>query len=401
MASFNTVKDREVVKELLNNQDKFPNIDFKKIIESYGKTLEYKDLLGFNKEDELKKLISERKYTAIINFVKENKEFKEHDLIRNLIIDKYGFIEKFKKEKIPFSQNSYNKMDCEYSNTLNQKTKNTNMLQAEKFYKFINDNEKLINTESKERYLSTLLSHGLKTIADWNEESLWDLLLIPVLHFNDFNRFKKPEYSIDKLSRFFNMLQKNDEELKEDNVFKHSKIKTIIDLPNKTKINLIINYIKNLEMVEYNFDSLNAIKNFHQYLSKEYINSFLDDGIKKGYLFESSLLLKNNQNNKNLRLNYFDSEFKDFLDNNKDLIAKKILDYTDIFEKSLYSNFIPLNKKIINEKEFIISLTNKQIDGLSNLLIKSNLEDESKIILNIKMEHSLPMKNDKTKQPKI
>lgn len=99
VAAFNAVKDKEVVKELLNNQEKFPNIDFKKIIESYGKTLDYKDLLGFNKEDELKKLILEKKYTAIINLVKENKELKEHDLIRNLIIDKYGFIEKFKKEK--------------------------------------------------------------------------------------------------------------------------------------------------------------------------------------------------------------------------------------------------------------------------------------------------------------
>jgi len=226
VAAFNSLKDKEIVKELLDNQDKFENINFKKIIESYGKTLEYKDLLGFTKEDELKKLISENKYTAIISLVKENDDLKNSNLMKNLIVDKYNFIEKFKKEKIPFHKDSYNEMDCEYSNTLNKKTKNTNMLQAEKFYKFINDNEKLINKESKERYLVSLLNHGLKTINDWYEESLWDLTLIPALHFEDFPVFKNPKYLMSNLSDYFSLLNVNNDELKEKNILKqHQEIK--------------------------------------------------------------------------------------------------------------------------------------------------------------------------------
>lgn len=404
VAAFNSLKDKEIVKELLDNQDKFENINFKKIIESYGKTLEYKDLLGFTKEDELKKLISEKKYTAIISLVKENDDLKNSNLMKNLIVDKYNFIEKFKKEKIPFHKDSYNEMDCEYSNTLNKKTKNTNMLQAEKFYKFINDNEKLINKESKERYLVSLLNHGLKTINDWYEESLWDLTLIPALHFEDFPVFKNPKYLMSNLSDYFSLLNVNNDELKEKNILKqHQEIKKIIDLPNKTKINLITNYIKNLEFVEYNYESFYALKNFHEYLSKEYINKALDEAIKKGNLFESSLIEDKNEKikNRNLNIDTFSSEFKDFLEKNKELIGKKLLENEDLFKLRVFDYFININKKIVDQKDFILSLSGKQIDGLCNVLTKSNLDDESKIILNIRMEHSLPLKNDKSKQPKI
>jgi len=69
--------------------------------------------LDINKsEEELKKLIFQRKYTAIISLVKDNEDLKNSNLMKNLIVDKYSFIEKFKKEKIPFNQNSYNEMDC-------------------------------------------------------------------------------------------------------------------------------------------------------------------------------------------------------------------------------------------------------------------------------------------------
>jgi len=67
----------------------------------------------------------------------------------------------------------------------------------------------------------------------------------------------------------------------------------------------------------------------------------------------------------------------------------------------VFDYFININKKIVDQKDFILSLSGKQIDGLCNVLTKSNLDDESKIILNIRMEHSLPFKNDKSKQPKI
>jgi len=324
--------------------------------------------------------------------------------MKNLIVDKYNFIEKFKKEKIPFHKDSYNEMDCEYSNTLNKKTKNTNMLQAEKFYKFINDNEKLINKESKERYLVSLLNHGLKTINDWYEESLWDLTLIPALHFEDFPVFKNPKYLMSNLSDYFSLLNVNNDELKEKNILKqHQEIKKIIDLPNKTKINLITNYIKNLEFVEYNYESFYALKNFHEYLSKEYINKALDEAIKKGNLFESSLIEDKNEKikNRNLNIDTFSSEFKDFLEKNKELIGKKLLENEDLFKLRVFDYFININKKIVDQKDFILSLSGKQIDGLCNVLTKSNLDDESKIILNIRMEHSLPFKNDKSKQPKI
>lgn len=296
-------------------------------------------------------------------------------------------------------------MDCEYSNTLNQKTKNTNMLQAEKFYKFINDNDSLISHGSKEKYLKSLLGHGLKTIADWNEESLWDLTLIPVLHFEDFKDFKNPKYLISTLARYFNMLNSNEEELKDNSVFKSSKtVKRIIDLPNKTKTNLIINYVKNLEFVEYNYDSFHALKSFSSYLTKEYLNNCLESAIQNGNLFESYLVEKDYEKlktNRELNINTFDKDFKNFIDNNKDLIAKKLLEHESLYEVMLFDTYFKINKNIVNNKEFIVSLTNKQIDGLSNLLIRSNLDKESKIILNIKMENSLPIKNDKTKQPKI
>jgi len=278
------------------------------------------------------------------------------------------------------------------------------MLQAEKFYKFINDNEKLINKESKERYLVSLLNHGLKTINDWYEESLWDLTLIPALHFEDFPVFKNPKYLMSNLSDYFSLLNVNDDELKEKNILKqHQEIKKIIDLPNKTKINLITNYIKNLEFVEYNYDSFYALKIFHEYLSKDYINKALDEAIKKGNLFESSLIEDKNEKtkNRNLNIDAFNSDFKDFLEKNNELITKKLLENEELFEVRIFDYFIKINKTIVDKKDFILSLSGKQIDGLCNVLTKRNLDDESKIILNIRMEHSLPLKNDKSKQPKI
>ena len=96
MSVFNSIvvkksEDKELLTYFLKNKKDIP-VDFEKILKYEGRELDFKDLLGYSEEKELNLLIEKKQYNKIINLIKDNKNLKNHVLLKDLIITDFTYI---------------------------------------------------------------------------------------------------------------------------------------------------------------------------------------------------------------------------------------------------------------------------------------------------------------------
>lgn len=394
----NSIQDESILKYFIEKQNLLPKINFKSIITNYDMLVTYKHLFGFSKDEELTLLMKEKQYGKILSFLKENPEFKENEKIKKLIITDFYMLEKFEKSKIKINKNSYNEIDIYYNNVLGHKEKNQNFIKVDKFYEFIEKNKDKISSEKRKLYLKTIMKYGALTVYDFKKSGYWDYVFIPLKHGNEFPDFLENKEFFSDLIKYKELI------LSKKNPYENLTIMN--NLSAEEKFELLINYIKNYKVTEYNTRAIAIFNNFLNYVNEDFIGDFFKEGIKVGHIFKYSLkeeFVENQERNEDYKNIDTSSKIMDspIIKKNHHVIAKQILKYRDMFKYSVLNKFIPISKEIVEEKEFVLSLNNEELNGLVEELKSKNLVKTTAKILEMRLENKLEIKGTKEKKIKI
>lgn len=392
------IQDEEVMSYFFLQQDKVKNLNFKNILKSYNVISRYSHLLGYSKEEQLLLFIKEKNYEEILNFIKKNSEYKNHNEIKNFTVSEFIHLEIFEKEKIIVNQDSYNNINIEYNKTINDKENNPNFIHIDKFYEFIINNESKISFQKRKEYLSSIIEYGAKTVSNFKQQSLWDYVFIPLIHEKEFPELKEKD-------KFFSDLIKYKEQiLSEEEPYNTAKI--INKLSAKNKKELLLNFVHNYQIESYNYISSAIFNHFINEVSNKYIKDFFKLGIEDGYIFtynmkeeyqtkytreEQSKIINTNStslNNERVRENH-------------EVIAKEILKKKHKYKTGVIDQFIKIDSSLIKNKEFILSLDNEEYDGLILELKEKNLPNITTTIMTLRLNNKLKIKGMKEKIIKI
>lgn len=393
-----SIHDEEMLKYFIEKQNVLANVNFKLILERYDMLVPYQHLFGFSKDEELTLLIKEKQYGKIFNFLKENPEFKENEKITTLIIPEFSIIEKFEKAKIKINKNSYEEIDIQYNNVLGYKENNQNFIKVDKFYEFLEKNKEKISSEKRKNCLKAIMNYGSLTVYDFKKQGYWDYVFIPFIHGKEF-----PELLEDK--NYFPDLIRYKEPIF-SKVKPYGTLSIMNYLSAEEKINLVMEYVKNYKVKKYNYTAIALFNHFINEVNEDFINDFFKEGIEAGYIFRFSLKDKYTPEYKK------DDEYKqintssksmenEVVKKNRYVIAKQILRHRDMFQSSVLSSFIPIGKELVEEKEFIYSLTKEEYISLDEELKSKNLPNTAKKIFEMRLQNKLEVKGIKEKKMKI
>lgn len=393
-----TVNDEKMIEYFLSKKDLLPTINFLRLLDWSGTTVKYQHLLGLNKEEELALLIKKEELSKILLFLKANSEYQENSMIKNLIIKDFSQIEKFEKAKINFNQNSYNQLDIKYNNVCNSKEHNPNFIKVDKFYDFIESNKDKISTEKRKEYLKAIIGYGGLTVFDFTKKSYWDYVFIPLLHEKEFPELKEER-------NFFADILKYKEQIF-SNIEPYDSLKIISTLTAEEKKELLMTYIKSYKIKEFNSTTVAIFTHFIKDVEQTFINDFFKIGIESGYLFRNSLkedfVKEYDSKKEKLYIEYYSKIFdNDTVKNNYDIIAKQIIGHIHLFKENILKNYLPLNKEILDKKDFIISLNNDEVNYLAEELKNKGLPKTSARLMEIRLENKLQSKGNVEKKLKI
>lgn len=393
-----TINDEKMIEYFLSKKEFLPEINFPRLLDWAGMTVKYQHLLGLTKEQELNLLVQKHELSKVLFFLKNNPEFKEKEIIKNLIIDDFESIERFEKAKINFNKESYNQMDCLYNNCLGQKEHNPNFIKVDKFYEFIEKNKTKINKEKRYEYLKSIIGYGGLTVYDFKKQGYWDYVFIPLIHEEEFPELKKERDFFVSLIKYKEQIFSNTEP--------YGTLKIIENLNSQLKKDLVLNFIKNYEVTEYNSTAYTIFNHFIKEVNENFLEDFFKKGIESGYVFKGSLnedlQAPYSKKNENIIIEWYSKSLdNDTIRKNHLLIAKLILKYKHFFKENILKNFLPINKEIVENKEFILSLDSDEVNGLVETLKERGLPKTSVRVLEIRLENKLQTKGIVEKKLKI
>lgn len=398
MAFSKSIQDEEVISHFLKQQEDLPHINFKGILQQYNMILDYQHLLGLSKEEELSLLVEEKNYDKLVIFLQNHTDYKTNKQIETLILTDFSSIEFFEKNNLPFDKQSYNKLDTEYNKLLDDEQSNNNFIKLNQFYDFIEKNKHKISFEKRKEYLQSIMQYGELTVNDFKKKSYWDYVFIPLIHEHEY-----PELS--KSSNFFMNLIKYKEQIFSETE-PYNTLKVLTNFTSKEKIDVLLNYVKKYKVEEYNNTAFAIFNHFIKEINKDFINDFFKLGILEGYVFR--FYLKDEYQIKHEKINenkYIEVNSKcldnDIIRSYHETIAKQILTYKHMFKYRILKNYIPVNKDLLNKKEFLLSLKNIEFAKLLIELKENNLQEIAAKVLEIRLEEKLPEKGIKTKPNKI
>lgn len=398
MAFSKYVQDEEVIDYFLKQQDKLPHINFKSILQSYNVTIEYQHLLGLNKEEELSLLLEEKSYDKLVIFLEDNPNFKKDKQIEKLTLNDFSSIEFFEHNNIPFDKQSYNALDIVYNKSIDDEESNNNFIKINQFYDFIEQNKNQISFDKRKDYLQAIIQYGEMTVNNFKKKSYWDYVFIPLIHEHEYPELINNSKFLKNLLRYKEQIFSETEP--------YNTLKILNNFTSKEKIDIVLNYVKNYKVEQYNNTAYIIFNHFIKDVHKDFINDFFKLGIMEGYIF--NFYLKDEYKKDHSKEN----ETKDIEVNSKcldndiirsyhEVIAKQILTHKHMFKYRILKNFIPINKDLVNKKEFLLSLKDIELSNLIIELKEHNLQETAAKVLEIRLEHKLPEKNIKTKTIKI
>jgi hypothetical protein len=141
----------------------------------------------------------------------------------------------------------------------------------------------------------------------------------------------------------------------------------------KKKKEIMIDYIKNLEVINYNYSVKNSLLYFLNYLSDNYVNKLLDSAIKEGYFLRHHLKNSIKIINNELIINEYDNLYESLLIKKTYIVINKILEHKNLLKENLFNDFaflekIKINKNTLKNEKLLKSLNQQARENLFMIL---------------------------------